>query len=156
LTEPPRLRASGIRQHTCARGIAVRDPARAQVGLAVAGEDQRLHCALRRPRQLVRVRLQTVELATEPRERLAFELADPLPRDPELLADRLQRGRLVVVEPEAELENAPLALAELRERRGTSSPGARGRAWGRGSWPTGPRLRAGTPGGSTTWRTWRT
>src|SRR3954447_26601547 len=51
----------------------------------------------------------------EPGERLTLELADALARQVELVADRLERPRLAL-EPEAELEDAPLALRERVER----------------------------------------
>src|SRR5215210_6000440 len=45
----------------------------------------------------------------EPRERLALELADALPRQIELVPDRLERPRLAL-EAEAQLEDAALTL----------------------------------------------
>ena len=48
-------------------------------------------------------------------ERLALELANALAREPELGADRLERPR-IALEPEAQLEDAPLALGERVER----------------------------------------
>src|SRR5829696_3065580 len=51
----------------------------------------------------------------EPRERLALELADALPRQVELVADRLQRPGLAL-EAETQLEDAPLALRKRVER----------------------------------------
>ena len=50
----------------------------------------------------------------EPLERLALELADTLARQVELVPDRLERPRLTL-EPEPELEDAPLALGERIE-----------------------------------------
>src|SRR5215203_7367650 len=50
----------------------------------------------------------------EPRERLAFELADALARQVELVADRLERPRLAL-EAEPQLEDPPLALRERVE-----------------------------------------
>ena len=51
----------------------------------------------------------------EARERLAFELADSLARQVELVPDRLERPGLAL-EAEAQLENAPLALRQRVER----------------------------------------
>src|SRR5690348_7009016 len=51
----------------------------------------------------------------EPRERLALELAHALAREIELVADRLECPRLAL-EPEAQLEDAPLALRQRVER----------------------------------------
>src|SRR6476660_55390 len=51
----------------------------------------------------------------EPGERLALELPDALARQVELVADRLERPRLAL-EPEPQLEDAPLALRERVER----------------------------------------
>src|SRR5215510_5880283 len=51
----------------------------------------------------------------EPGESLALELPDPLAGQVELVADRLERPRLAL-EPEAELQDAPLALRERVER----------------------------------------
>jgi hypothetical protein len=45
----------------------------------------------------------------EPGERLTLELADPLPRQVELVPDRLERPRLAL-EAEAQLEDPPLTL----------------------------------------------
>src|SRR3954467_4912821 len=50
-----------------------------------------------------------------PGQRLALELAHALARQVELVADRLQRPRLAL-EPEAKLEDTPLALRERVER----------------------------------------
>ena len=60
----------------------------------------------------------------EPRERLALELAHALARQVELVADRLERPRLAV-EPEAELEDPPLALGERVERLADALPAER-------------------------------
>src|SRR5712692_7439451 len=54
--------------------------------------------------------------AREPSERFDLDLADALPRQAKPAADLLQRLRLVVVEPVAEHEHLPLALAERGER----------------------------------------
>src|ERR671935_2440922 len=51
----------------------------------------------------------------EPGERLALELADALPRQVELVPDRLERPRLAL-EAEPQLEDAPLALGKRVER----------------------------------------
>src|SRR3954454_123687 len=48
-------------------------------------------------------------------ERLRLELADALPRQPELLADRLQRGGLAV-EAEPELDDPALPLRQVGDR----------------------------------------
>src|SRR5256885_8991658 len=50
----------------------------------------------------------------EPGERLTLELADPLPRQVELVPDRLECPRLTL-EAEAQLENPPLALRKRSE-----------------------------------------
>src|SRR5581483_960695 len=60
----------------------------------------------------------------EPRERLALELAHPLARQVELLADRLERPRLAL-EPEAELEDPPLPLRQRVERLAHALPAKR-------------------------------
>src|SRR5207237_7526117 len=57
---------------------------------------------------------EALELVPEPIERAALELADALAREAELLADRLERGRLAV-EAVAELEDPPLPVRELRD-----------------------------------------
>ncbi len=50
-------------------------------------------------------------------ERVRLDLPDPLAREAELLADRLERHRLVLpVEPVAKLEHPALTLGELVER----------------------------------------
>src|SRR5262249_25538259 len=51
----------------------------------------------------------------EPGERLALELADPFPRQIELVADRLERPR-PPLEAEPQLEDPPLALGQRLER----------------------------------------
>jgi len=51
----------------------------------------------------------------QPRQRLALELPDTLARQVELMADRLERPGLAL-EPEPELENAPLPFGECIER----------------------------------------
>src|SRR5579862_9072935 len=43
-------------------------------------------------------------------QRVVLDLADPFARDAEGLADLLERARLHAVEPEAQLDHAPLAL----------------------------------------------
>src|SRR3954469_17986579 len=48
-------------------------------------------------------------------ERLRLELADALPRQPELLADRLERGGLAV-EAEAELDDPALPVRQVGDR----------------------------------------
>src|SRR5207245_544307 len=48
-------------------------------------------------------------------ERLAFELPNALAREVELVSDCLERPRLAL-EPEAQLEDAPLALGQSVER----------------------------------------
>src|SRR5437588_648172 len=55
------------------------------------------------------------ELQLEPRQGVALELADALARQAELLADRLERGRLGL-EAEAELDDPPLPLGQVRDR----------------------------------------
>src|SRR5262245_56285616 len=60
----------------------------------------------------------------EPRERMALELPDPLAGQVELVADRLEGPRLAV-EPEAELEDPPLALREGVERLADALPAER-------------------------------
>src|SRR5436189_4372189 len=45
-------------------------------------------------------------------QRVVLDLADALARDAERTADLLERARLHPVEPEAELDHAPLALRE--------------------------------------------
>src|SRR5262249_31150374 len=49
-------------------------------------------------------------------ERVVLDLADALARDAECLADLLERAGLHPVEPEAELDHAPLALRQRCER----------------------------------------
>src|SRR5436190_14410670 len=51
----------------------------------------------------------------EPCERLTFELPDALTRQVELVPDRLERPRLAL-EPEAQLEDPPLAFRQRVER----------------------------------------
>src|SRR5689334_22038939 len=53
--------------------------------------------------------------SSQPRERLTLELPDALTRQVELVPDRLERPRLAF-EPEAQLEDAPLALRQGVER----------------------------------------
>src|ERR671935_887219 len=60
----------------------------------------------------------------EPGERLPFELADALPRQVELVADRLQRPRLAL-EAEPQLEDAPLPLGQRVERTTHALPAER-------------------------------
>src|SRR5256885_4076683 len=60
----------------------------------------------------------------EPGERLTLELADPLPRQVELVPDRLERPRLTL-EAEAQLENPPLALRKSLERTPHALPAQR-------------------------------
>src|SRR3954449_5248195 len=60
----------------------------------------------------------------EPRQRLALELPDALARQVELMADRLERPRLAL-EPEAELEDAPLALGQRVQRLPHALPAQR-------------------------------
>ena len=55
------------------------------------------------------------ERKLQPRQGVALELADTLPRQPELLADRLERGRLGV-EAEAELDDPALPLGQVGDR----------------------------------------
>ena len=55
------------------------------------------------------------ERELEPREGVALELPDALPRQAELLADRLERGGLGL-EAEAKLDDAPLPLGQIRDR----------------------------------------
>src|SRR5206468_6326395 len=55
------------------------------------------------------------ERELEPREGVALELPDALPRQAELLTDRLERGGLGL-EAEAELDDAPLPLGQVRDR----------------------------------------
>src|SRR3990170_4840799 len=50
-------------------------------------------------------------------QRLRLDLADPLAGDVELLADLLERPGTPVLQPEAELEHAPLAPGEGVEHR---------------------------------------
>src|ERR671938_2151179 len=69
---------------------------------------------MRRAATLGRERDQVAQRA-EPGERLALELADALARQVELVPDRLERPRLAL-EPEAELEDSPLALGQGVER----------------------------------------
>src|ERR687892_912520 len=57
-------------------------------------------------------------------ERLALELAYPLAREVQLVADRLERPGLAL-EPEAELQDAPLALRERVERASDALPAER-------------------------------
>src|SRR3954466_11787459 len=54
------------------------------------------------------------ERELEPREGVALELPDALPRQAELLADRLERGGLGF-EAEAKLDDAPLPLGQVRD-----------------------------------------
>src|SRR6266542_4214616 len=71
---------------------------------------------LGRSRELVRVgRHDVLQLAREPLECVALELANALAGDPELAADRLERHRLVA-EAEAELDDPALAVRELGQR----------------------------------------
>src|SRR5579875_503975 len=51
----------------------------------------------------------------QPRQGVALELADTLARQPELLADRLERRRLRV-EAEAQLDDPPLPLGQVGDR----------------------------------------
>src|SRR5579862_8661451 len=51
----------------------------------------------------------------EPAERLRLDLAHPLTREPELLADLLERGRPFADEPEAECDHVALAARQLRD-----------------------------------------
>src|ERR671928_218751 len=60
----------------------------------------------------------------EPGERLALELADALPRQVELVPDRLERPRLAL-EAEPKLEDAPLPLGEGVERTPHALPAER-------------------------------
>src|SRR5919202_1887006 len=69
---------------------------------------------LRRAATLGRDRDEVAQSA-EPGERLALELADALPRQVELVPDRLERPRLAL-EAEPKLEDAPLPLGERVER----------------------------------------
>src|SRR5919202_6632702 len=69
---------------------------------------------LRRAATLGRDRDEVAQ-STEPGERLALELADALPRQVELVPDRLERPRLAL-EAEPKLEDAPLPLGERVER----------------------------------------
>src|ERR671933_2584536 len=69
---------------------------------------------LRRAATLGRDRDEVAQ-STEPGERLALELADALPRQVELVPDRLERPRLAL-EAEAELEDSALPLGEGVER----------------------------------------
>src|SRR4029079_3149850 len=57
-------------------------------------------------------------------ERLTLELTNALAREVELVANRLERPRLAL-EPEAELENAPLALRKSVERPADALPAKR-------------------------------
>src|SRR5919198_1962640 len=62
-------------------------------------------------------RLGEVAAVCEAPQRLRLDLPHALAREPELLANLLQRRRLAVVaDPESELEHAPLALGQVRER----------------------------------------
>src|SRR5205085_2820830 len=56
-----------------------------------------------------------VAQGAEPGERLALELADPLPRQVELVPDRLERPRFAL-EAEPQLEDAPLPFRKRVER----------------------------------------
>src|SRR5207237_544991 len=78
-----------------------RRPARSSTGLPSALLRDGLHLAQRR----------------QAPERVELDLADALAREPEPPADLLERLRLGVVEPVAELEHAPLALRQRVERR---------------------------------------
>src|ERR1019366_7222980 len=49
-------------------------------------------------------------------ERLVLDLADPLARDIERTADLIERARVLAAEAVAQLEHAPLAVAEVFER----------------------------------------
>src|SRR5919198_2916660 len=49
-------------------------------------------------------------------ERVVLDLADPLARDAEGLADLLERARLPAGQPKAQFDHAPLALRQRRER----------------------------------------
>src|SRR5690242_18909860 len=55
------------------------------------------------------------ERKLQPREGVALELADALPRQAELLADRLE-GRRLGVKAEAELDDPPLPLGQVGDR----------------------------------------
>ena len=108
----------------------------------------------RRPREL---RREPGEVAQrlEALQRLALELTDPLAREIELVPDRLERPGLAL-EPEAELEDPPLALRAVRRARaGCSAGGAtplprrtgrppRGRRRDRRARPRRPRRRSGS------------
>src|SRR3954452_14547253 len=73
-------------------------PSRCVVDLCLGGEDELV-----------------AERELEPRESVALELPDALPRQAQLLADRLERGGLGL-EAEAKLDDAPLALRQIRDR----------------------------------------
>src|SRR6478752_7743471 len=55
------------------------------------------------------------ERELEPRESVALELPNAFPRKAELLADRLERGRLRV-EPKAQLDDPALAVRQVGDR----------------------------------------
>src|ERR671938_779014 len=78
---------------------------------------------MRRAATLGRDRDEVAQRA-EPGERLALELADALPRQVELVPDRLERPRLAL-EAEAKLEDAPLPLWERVERAPHALPAER-------------------------------
>src|SRR5919204_78607 len=65
-----------------------------------------------------------VAKGAEPGERLALELADALPRQVELVPDRLERPRLAL-EAEPKLEDPPLPLRERVERAPHALPAER-------------------------------
>src|SRR6187455_1265934 len=78
------------------------------------------------PRWLPRSGGETREIAQrlEALERLALELTDALAGEIELVSDRLERPRLAL-EPEAELQDAPLALGKRVERPPDALPAER-------------------------------
>src|ERR1019366_4328199 len=49
-------------------------------------------------------------------QRLVLDLADPLARDIERATDLVERARILAAQPIAQLEHAPLAVAEVLER----------------------------------------
>src|SRR5207245_3755495 len=75
----------------------------------------RVRKGLGRVRQVLVGGDEAFELAGQAIERLRLELAHPLARESELLADRLERGRLAL-EAEAQLEELPLSLRQAADR----------------------------------------
>src|SRR2546423_5962792 len=55
-------------------------------------------------------------VSSEATQGVGLDLTDTLARDPELLADLLERGRLAAGEAEAQRDHVPLTLGQLGDR----------------------------------------